>query len=77
MSTMTTVDVAWAQTLRAEGMPCSWIADGTPFTPGQVRAATRAPKGAGAAWKTTWAQIEKHKELLAMHREFAPRGVLR
>lgn len=66
-----------AQTRRDEGEPCNWIAEDLGVTPSQVRQNTTPPADADREWKSAWSQIQRHKHLLDLHREFAPRGQAR
>lgn len=66
-------ELARAEVLLAERMPMNWIADDLGRPPGTLRA--RFKPGNDPEWASAWHHIRQHEELLALHREFAPRRV--
>lgn len=55
-----------------EGVPVNWIAE--TFGRDVSRLYKRLGARGNGGWPSVWAQIRRNEEMLALHREFAPKG---
>lgn len=65
-------DLDRAATLRAEGLPASWIAEDLDCRRESIFRSGILAGEAAAQWRSVWPAIRTNPALAALHREFQP-----